>query len=70
MILPGSYFIVSLLPKTTHPQRYGRFSKKVKGALSCFGEEIQSQDCNIYNMNELIIQTFPYDNKQAVLTGK
>lgn len=57
--LPGLYFIVSPLPKTTHPQRYGRFSKKVKGALSCFGEEIQSQDCNIYNMNEVIIQTFP-----------
>ena len=41
-------------------------------ALLCsFVQEIQSPNCNIYNMNEVVIQTFfPSVNKQAVLKGK
>ena len=29
----------------------------VKGAVWCFGEEIQTQNFNINNINEVIIQT-------------
>ena len=45
----------------------------VKWALCSFGEEIKSQNLNIYSINEVIIQThlfFPYLNKQAVCRGK
>ena len=32
----------------------------LKGALCCFGEEIQTQNFNIYNINEATIQTHKY----------
>ena len=43
----------------------------IKGALCSFGEEIQTQNCNINNINEVMIQTGKYVispllNKQAV----
>ena len=46
-----------------------------KGALCCFGEEIQTQDFKMYNNNEIITQThkyvsFPQLNKLAVPRGK
>ena len=46
----------------------------LKGALCCFEDEIQTQNSDIYNINEVIIQTqkcllFPCLNKQAVLRG-
>ena len=46
-----------------------------KGALRSFGEEIQTQTFNIYNINEAVMQTQKYVlllrlNKQAALRGK
>ena len=43
----------------------------LKGHYVDAGEEIQTQKCNIYNVNEVIIQTqkytfFLYVNKQAL----
>ena len=36
----------------------------IKGALCSFGEEIQTQNCNIYNINEVIIQIFSFLNTE------
>ena len=47
------------------------FTKYIKGALCSFGEEIQTQNFNIYNT--VIIQSqniYLYLNKPAVLRGK
>ena len=32
----------------------------IKGALCSFGEENQTQNCNIYNINEVIKHTLKY----------
>ena len=29
----------------------------IKGALYSFGRDIQTQNCNVYNINEVLIQT-------------
>ena len=48
--------------------------QRIKGALCSFGEEIQTQNLNIYNINETVIQNlsilFYNMNKQAVVSGK
>ena len=48
--------------------------RHIKGALCSFGEEIQTQNLNIYNINETVIQNlsilFYNMNKQAVVSGK
>ena len=31
--------------------------EKIKGAVCGFGEEIQNDNCNIYSINEVILQT-------------